>query len=480
MKQYVGLDVSMKETSICIVDKEGEVIREVKVATEPTAIVAVLMDETLAIERIGLEAGAFSQWLYGALAEADLPVVCVETRHMKAELSAQRNKTDRNDARGIAQMMRVGLYRPVHVKTMTSQKQRMLLTAPQLLKAKAIDIESELRGTLRNFGLKVGMVGEAKFEARIRELIEDDPDLAEIVEPVLIARRSLREQLRVLHRKLLELVRHDQICRRLMTAPGVGPVVALTFRATVDVPSRFKSSKTVGAAFGLTPRQYQSGETDRMGAVSKCVERFEPEKGFRFTTYAMWWIKAAIQAYILHSWSLVKMGTTANQRKLFFHLRKAKSKIFALDEGDMRPDQVELIAKRLGVTEHAVIAMNRRLGGDLSLNDTIRENGDSAEWQDWLVDESLDQEMTLAASEDFDKRRKALSDALGILNERDRRIFEGRRLVEDPITLAELADEFGVSGERVRQIEARAFEKVQKAVKNHVAAIETPVSLPMH
>jgi RNA polymerase sigma-32 factor len=214
--------------------------------------------------------------------------------------------------------------------------------------------------------------------------------------------------------------------------------------------------------------------------LMQAVERFEPEKGFRFTTYAMWWIKAAIQAYILHSWSLVKMGTTANQRKLFFHLRKAKSKIFALDEGDMRPDQVELIAKRLGVTEHAVIAMNRRLGGDLSLNDTIDENGDSAEWQDWLVDESLDQEMTLAASEDFDKRRKALSDALGILNERDRRIFEGRRLSEDPITLAELADQFGVSGERVRQIEARAFEKVQKAVKNHVAAIETPVSLPMH
>jgi RNA polymerase sigma-32 factor len=211
--------------------------------------------------------------------------------------------------------------------------------------------------------------------------------------------------------------------------------------------------------------------------LMQAVERFER---FRFTTYAMWWIKAAIQAYILHSWSLVKMGTTANQRKLFFHLRKAKSKIFALDEGDMRPDQVELIAKRLGVTEHAVIAMNRRLGGDLLLNDTIDENGGSAEWQDWLVDESLDQEMTLAASEDFDKRRKALSDALGILNERDRRIFEGRRLVEDPITLAELADEFGVSGERVRQIEARAFEKVQKAVKNHVAAIETPVSLPMH
>jgi transposase len=190
MKHYVGLDVSMKQTSICIVDKAGKVIREAKVATEPTAIVAVLMDGTLAIERIGLEAGAFSQWLFGSLAEADLPVVCVETRHMKAALSAQRNKTDRNDARGIAQMMRVGMYRPVHVKTPASQKRRMLLTARQLLKAKAIDIESELRGTLRNFGLKVGLVGEAKFEARIRELIKADPDLSKIVEPVLIARRA--------------------------------------------------------------------------------------------------------------------------------------------------------------------------------------------------------------------------------------------------------------------------------------------------
>ena len=293
MKLYVGLDVSMKETSICVVDKVGKVFREVKVATEPTAILAVLKDETLAIERIGLEAGAFSH-----LAEAGLPVVCVETRHMKAALSAQRNKTDRNDARGIAQMMRVGLYRPVHVKTLTSQKQRMLLTARQLLKAKAIDIEGDLRGTLRNFGLKVGVVGAAKFEARIRELIKDDPDLAEIVEPVLIARRTLREQLGVLHRQLLELVRHDPVCRRLMTAPGVGPVVALTFRATVDVPSRFKSSKTVGAAFGLTPRRYQSGETDRMGAVSKCGDRmmrvmlFEAALALMVCSRKWSWLKA--------------------------------------------------------------------------------------------------------------------------------------------------------------------------------------------
>jgi RNA polymerase sigma-32 factor len=214
--------------------------------------------------------------------------------------------------------------------------------------------------------------------------------------------------------------------------------------------------------------------------LMQAVERFEPEKGFRLTTYAVWWIKAAIQEYILRSWSLVKMGTSANQKRLFFHLRKAKSKISVLDEGDMRPDQVKLIAKRLGVTEQHVIDMNRRLGGDASLNAPIREDGDDGEWQDWLVGESPDQETTLAASEEFDNRRKALSDALGVLKGRDRRIFEGRRLAEDPITLAELADEFGVSRERVRQLEVRAFEKVQKAVQNRVAAIETPVHLPMH
>ena len=213
--------------------------------------------------------------------------------------------------------------------------------------------------------------------------------------------------------------------------------------------------------------------------LMQAIKRFEPEKGFRLATYAVWWIKASIQEYILRSWSLVKMGTTANQKKLFFNLRKAKSKISVLDEGDMRPDQVKIIAQRLGVTEQDVIDMNRRLGGDVSLNAPIREDGDSGEWQDWLVDESANQETTLAESEEFDNRRKALASALSVLNDRERRIFEARRLAEDPITLAELAEEFGVSRERVRQIDVSSFEKVQKAVKNRVAATKSPAALPV-
>jgi RNA polymerase sigma-32 factor len=212
--------------------------------------------------------------------------------------------------------------------------------------------------------------------------------------------------------------------------------------------------------------------------LMQAVKRFEPDKGFRLATYAMWWIKAAIQEYILRSWSLVKMGTTANQKKLFFNLRKAKSKISALEEGDLRPDQVKLIAKRLGVTEQDVVDMNRRLGGDVSLNAPIREDGDSGEWQDWLVDDVSDQETRLAEDEESQNRRKALGDALSVLNDRERRIFEARRLADDPITLEDLAAEFGVSRERVRQIEVRAFEKVQRAVKSRIAAMETRPAAP--
>ena len=270
MEHSAGLDVSVKETNVCIVDDAGKIVREVKVASEPEALLAVLTNPAYRFKRIGLEAGPLSQWLFSALAEAGLPAICVETRHMRAALKAQINKTDRNDARGIAQMMRAGLYRPVHVKTLRSQKLRMLLTHRKLLQSKAIAIENDLRATLRNFGLKVGVVGTIKFEARIKELVEGLPDLPVLVEPILIVRRTLREQIGVLHRRLLTVVRDDEVCRRLMTVPGVGPVVALTYRATVDVPARFRNSKAVGAVFGLTPSKHQSGEVDRSGAISRC------------------------------------------------------------------------------------------------------------------------------------------------------------------------------------------------------------------
>jgi RNA polymerase sigma-32 factor len=207
--------------------------------------------------------------------------------------------------------------------------------------------------------------------------------------------------------------------------------------------------------------------------LMQAVQRFKPEKGFRFATYAAWWIRAAIQEYILHSWSLVRRATTANRRKLFFNLRKAKSKISVIDECDMRYEQIEIIAKRLGVTKQDVIDMNRWFSGDASLNEPISEDSDSGEWQDWLVDEAASQETTLATRDEYDYRRKTLASALCVLNDCERRIFEARRLAEDPTTLADLAFEFGVSPERVRQIDVRSFEKVQEAVKNRVATIET-------
>jgi RNA polymerase sigma-32 factor len=217
------------------------------------------------------------------------------------------------------------------------------------------------------------------------------------------------------------------------------------------------------------------GEVISEGNVGlmQAVKRFEPDKGFKLATYAMWWIRASIQEYILRSWSLVKMGTTASQKKLFFNLRKAKSRISALDEGDLREDQVESISRRLGVAKQDVIDMNRRLGGDASLNAPLREEGEG-EWQDWLVDETADQEAQLAEREESDARLDALRGALSVLNPRERRIFEARRLAEEPITLEELSAEFGVSRERVRQIEVRAFEKVQAAVKAGVARSQLP------
>jgi transposase len=261
MAHFVGLDVSVEETAVCVVDEAGKVLCEHKVPTEPDDIAVLLTSIGGDYVRVGIEAGPLSQWMVNGLTGAGLPVVCVETRHMKALLKAQQiNKSDRNDARGIAQMMRVRLFKPVHVKTLAAQEQRMLLTSRKLIQRKLLDIECDMRGTLRNFGLKVGVVSARNYEARIRELVDGLPRLAAIVGPLLA----------VLHKMLLDAVRDDPICRRFMTVPGVGPIVALTYRASVDQPHRFVHSRDVGAHAGLTPRRHQSGEIDYDGGISKC------------------------------------------------------------------------------------------------------------------------------------------------------------------------------------------------------------------
>ncbi len=221
------------------------------------------------------------------------------------------------------------------------------------------------------------------------------------------------------------------------------------------------------------------GEVISEGNVGlmQAVKRFDPDKGFRLATYAMWWIRASIQEYILRSWSLVKMGTTAAQKKLFFNLRRAKSQLQALDEGDLKPEHVKKIATRLGVPEEDVVNMNRRLGGDASLNAPIRAESESGEWQDWLVDDTPTQEDRLVEDEELSRRKSYLSSAMSVLNDRERRVFEARRLTEDPATLEQLSEEFGVSRERIRQIEVRAFEKVQKAVTSTARQAEQPAML---
>jgi len=221
------------------------------------------------------------------------------------------------------------------------------------------------------------------------------------------------------------------------------------------------------------------GEVISEGNVGlmQAVKRFDPDKGFRLATYAMWWIRASIQEYILRSWSLVKMGTTAAQKKLFFNLRRAKSQLQALDDGDLKPEHVKTIATKLGVPEEDVVNMNRRLGGDASLNAPIRAESESGEWQDWLVDDTPTQEDRLVEDEELQRRKSYLSSAMAVLNDRERRVFEARRLTEEPATLEQLSEEFGVSRERIRQIEVRAFEKVQKAVTSTARQAETPASL---
>ena len=268
--KYVGLDVSLELTSVCVVDGDGAVVREVKVASEPEALISALEGYRGELERVGLEAGPLSTHHYSTMAEAGFPMICVEVRHMARVLRAQlHNKTDRNDARGIAQMMRIGLFKPVHIKTERAQRLNLLLRTRKTLQAKMLDIEADLRGVLKVFGLKLGLVTPKAFAGRVRELTAFDPFIAAVMEPMLIARQSMRDQFDRLHAMLLDVAKHDAVVRRLMTIPGVGAVTATTYRVVIDVPARFAKSRTVGAHLGLTPRRYQSGEVDWSGRISK-------------------------------------------------------------------------------------------------------------------------------------------------------------------------------------------------------------------
>jgi transposase len=269
VEHYAGIDVSLERSSVCVVDATGGIVREAKVASEPEALVALLGRLGLPLTRVGLEAGPLSQWLHAGLTAAGFEAVLLETRHVKAALSAMVVKTDRKDARGIAQLLRMGWYRPVHRKSPPAQEVRALLVGRKLLQAKLLDVELGIRGLLRGFGLKLGDVSKGRFAARVRELAVGQPTLERVVGPMLRARDALRGEYLVLHRAVLAIVRGDAVCRRLMTVPGVGPLVAITYSSAVDDPARFRRSRVVGAHFGLTPKRYQSGETDVTGGISK-------------------------------------------------------------------------------------------------------------------------------------------------------------------------------------------------------------------
>lgn len=280
MNHFVGLDVSLKQTAICVVDQDGNVIREGEADTEPEMLVAWLNGIGVTFERVGLEAGQCSSWLHKELTLAGLPAICIETRHAKAVMQAQNMKTDRNDARSIAQMMRTGWFKAVHIKGEESQKIRAIMSSRRWLLDRRIDLDNHIRATLRTFGLKVGAVTLTNFEPRVRELMVGDGDLQACVEPLLEARRKLHAEFRVLTNMVRGLVRKDDICRRFMTVPGVGPLTALAFKTAIDDPTRFRKSRQVGVHLGLVPRKYASGEIDYNGHITRCGDAFVREHLF--------------------------------------------------------------------------------------------------------------------------------------------------------------------------------------------------------
>jgi len=266
---YAGIDVSLELSSVCVVDVEGKIVKEAKVASEPEDLIAFFASLGFAVKRVGLEAGPLSQWLQSGLKSAGLEAVLLETRHVKAALSAMTVKTDRKDARGLAQLIRLGWFRPVHAKSIGSQEVRALLVARKQLLGRFIDVELSIRGILRGFGLKIGVVTRKGFEARVRELVTGQATLERVTGAMLSARTALRVEYEKLHKAVLGIVREDAVCRRLMTVPGVGPLVAMTYKSAMDDPRRIKKSKAAGALFGLTPKKHQSGEKDITGGITR-------------------------------------------------------------------------------------------------------------------------------------------------------------------------------------------------------------------
>ena len=270
MRHFAGLDVSLEETAICIVDESGGIVKELRAASEPEALIIALRRLDLPLERIGLEACSLSSWLHDGLCGEGLPVICIETRHANATMKTMPNKTDRNDARALAQIMRTGWYRQVHVKSRPSRLWRSLLASRRTVLNEMRTIENVVRALLREVGIKLGTPSRKAFAVRVRELAGDDPTVMPLVEPLLSILATMLEQLAHLTKRVLDITRQDDVCRQLMSTPGVGPITALAFRATIDHPNRFRRSRDVGAHLGLTPARYQSGETDIQGKVSRC------------------------------------------------------------------------------------------------------------------------------------------------------------------------------------------------------------------
>ena len=270
MGYYAGLDVSLEETAVCVVDEKGQVVKEARVASEPEALVGFFHEQGLAMERIGMEACSLTAWLHDGMTAAGLPAMCMETRQAKAAMGSMPVKTDRNDARGLAQIVRTGWFRQVHVKSAVCRSWRALLVGRRMVLNKLRDLENGVRAALRESGIKLGKPGRKQFAERVRTLVAGDPVLVALVEPLLSIITTMTRELAQLTKQVLDIVRDEPVCRRLMTVPGVGPLTALAFRATIDRPERFRRSRDVGAHLGLTPRRYQSGETDVQGRISRC------------------------------------------------------------------------------------------------------------------------------------------------------------------------------------------------------------------